>query len=346
MLNQTNAVRTLLLFLLLHFCALSQRTEAYVKALPFGIYWLPPVSTSAKPDDPKQWSVWKNTHVWGVVARISWEQIQQSPGTFDWTYLDTVNQRCWETGTYYQISVHCGEHVAQDGTVQQFWPSWLITQGCQTVALYDPGTGKEETIPIPWDPVFLSYWNAFITQLGARYDTKLQLHSVQMAGCGRQSSLYFCGNQTDYNWLQNNGGVAQYENAAATIAGYYAAAFPHTPFLWSIGDPIQNVPGVNGYTVFGALSQAASQAYNSGNPWRYGTRNSGYSFSSSGNSNLYFNGDQEIGPFGDSAGPLALQALSQGSLWLECYEGDISDSNNWSDFDQFNNATYNPNQNQ
>jgi hypothetical protein len=330
-----------------------------VKSLPYGIYWLRPVCMSGDGlyDNPHKWAVWNDpysAHIVGVVARVSWEELEPQDGVYRWDYLDAVDSLCGPNGGfYYQISVHCGMYK-KDQVTNQFWPQWLATEGCQIITLHDTTTTPEYPdgipvqIPVPWDPVFQAKWQAFITARGARYDGKYYLHSVQMAGCGRQASLYLCGTSADWTWLQSQGGIPIYTNAAATIASYYATAFPRTPFLWSVGRPIQVAGADPGNSAMNTIATQANNAYNMGAPWRCGFRDSGYQVGSGGNVvniPVAFIGYQEIGPFGDATA-VVNQATSQAGTWLECYEGDCTNSVNFTAFDQFNSAKYNPNQSQ
>ena len=322
-----------------------------VKNLPYGIFWLPAVATSAK-QDPTDWRAWKNGHIVGVVARLSWEYVEPSEGQYNWAYLDAINELTQNAGILWEIEIACG---AQDGVSTPFYPSWVVTDGAKTVTLHSD-QGHPSTICVPWDPVFQAKWHAFIAALGARYDAVENLRAVQMTGVGRDSECYFCSNNekyiSDWQWVLSqtpDGTVAEgeqlWENAAETIAGFYADAFPQTPFLYSTGSPMPRSVDRKNVTMSTVVA-GLDTTYNVGHLWRFGTRSSGYHYDGEvdpwgARYDIFFQGYQQNEPKGNGAAEEASQAYQSpyNGLWFEVYSGDCMDTSNFSAFDTFNSKT-------
>ncbi|MBV8101328.1 MAG: beta-galactosidase [Verrucomicrobia bacterium] len=339
------------LLLIIGFIASAAVAVGSVKNLPYGIFWLPAVATSAS-QDPTDWRAWKNGHVVGVVARLSWEYLEPSEGQYNWAYLDAVNESAQNAGILWEIEIACG---AKDGADTAFYPSWVVTDGAKTVTLHS-NTGVPATICVPWDPVFQAKWQALIRALGARYDTAENLRAVQMTGVGRDGECYFCSNNpkyiSDWEWVLSqtpDGTVAEGEqlwvNAAETIAGYYANAFSQTPFLYSTGAPMpRSVDRKN--TAMSSVVSALNTTYNVGHLWRFGTRSSGYHYNGTvdpwgARYGIFFQGYQQNKPQKSGTAQEASQAYQSpyNGLWFEVYAGDCMIDSNFSAFDTFNSKT-------
>ncbi len=67
-------------------------------------------------------------------------------------------------------------------------------------------------MPVPWDPVVLTQWTAFVAALGARYDGNANLRYVPMGGFSQTGESYLATQQADVDYF----------NASAVAAGYAA----------------------------------------------------------------------------------------------------------------------------
>jgi hypothetical protein len=317
--------------------------EAREKNLPYGIFWLPPVSASFQQDTPSNWACWNapyNAHLVGVVARESWEELEPTQGTFKFsTYLGSVASLAKANGFYFEIEIPTGQ--AANG--KAFWPSWLTGLGMQTVTLHNPD-GSGVTVPLPWDPVFLSQWQALINAIGAQYDGNVYLRVVQMTGPGRQGELFFAENGNDAANLAAQYGPTWpwlWQYAAETIATYYNTAFPTTPITYSTGRPLPKTSDPNNATM-AAVVQWCYFMYNMGSPWVFGTRDSG--FYAGGPVPLwsnFFQGYQQTLPVGSGAAAEVNEVYKSpyNGLWFEVYQGDCQTSSNFNAFDAMNAAT-------
>ena len=163
-----------------------------MKKLPYGIFWLPPVSSTKNYNDPTQWAVWANPlslHITGVVARCSWELIEPVEGTYNWEYIDSIKAAAHAGGFYWELAIMCNQG---SNAAYPFYPSWVQGDGAALVTIHD-NSGTAVTNLASWDPVFQAKWGAFLVALAARYDDNdAWLSAVQMTGPGRQGELYDC----------------------------------------------------------------------------------------------------------------------------------------------------------
>jgi hypothetical protein len=333
------------------FAASASLALGSVKNLPYGIFWLPAVATSAS-QDPTDWKAWENTHIVGVVARVSWGYLEPSEGIYNWTYLDAIQNLAQTSGFFWEIEVASGAKIE---TNTPLYPAWVVADGAKTVTLHGDA-GVPATICVPWDPVFQAKWHTLINAMAARYDTVQLLRAVQMTGVGRDAECYFCSNNPtyigDWQWVLSqtpDGTVAEglqlWENAAETIAGFYASAFAQTPFLYSTGAPMPR--SVDRHNVsMSTVVAALHSAYNSGSIWRFGTRISGYHYNGpidpwGARDGIFFQGYQQTAPAGSGAAQEALQFYQKpyNGLWLEVYANDCMNALNFSAFDTCNSQT-------
>jgi|HubBroStandDraft_6_1064221.scaffolds.fasta_scaffold411102_1 hypothetical protein len=365
------------LFLFIYFGALAATGVANVKNLPYGIFFLPAVSTSSNYDDPNpnnnpDWNLgaWNNPNVIGVVARISWEYLEPHEGQFVFdptspyyqanNYLDTIEQYAHQYGKLWEIEIVCGSDGPDNDT--PFYPSWVKGDGAQTHMIHDDN-GLGFTICIPWDPIFQAKWHALINAVAAKYDGIGLLRTVWMTGVGRDAECFFCSNNRaqnyygDWDWLYAQGGgksvadaEALWEDAAKTIAGFYATAFVHTPFHYATGHPLPDYydpgTGTTGNATMAAVVSYLNSTYNSGHPWRFGTKSCGYTGSGPADPwgaryGIFFQGYQQRVPVGTGAALEAENAYVSpyNGIWFEVYKPDCLISSNYSAFDDFNTHT-------
>jgi hypothetical protein len=200
-------------------------TRADLKNTAHGIYSLTRINAAHLSDDPS----WTDPNITGVIVRTWWKHVQPIQGTFQWGYLDQGLKLARKYHKKLGFTVVAG----------QWSPDWIYTAGSQKFVIQNVGS-----MPCPWDKVFLNYWQQFILEFGARYDSYGDVSYVTAEGPGRTEECYFCKSQADVDELAADfggslsTGIQAWVNAAETIAGYYASAFPTTPFVYADGTPI------------------------------------------------------------------------------------------------------------
>jgi hypothetical protein len=216
-----------------------------------GIFDLLPGDTVQKPVKKlASHSVWSNPNIAGVVLRTTWAKLERAQNQYDWTFLDTGVASAQGSKKKIAISV--------DGGVDS--PNWIYALGAKGLNI--PGDG---TMPFPWDPIFQQHWASLVQALGARYDSVSVVAYVTMGGPGRHEELFVCTTSESTEQFNAAGGIQAWTTATETIADMYAAAFPHTPFLYAFGFPISN-PASS--VPFSDVTSYAASGY----PGRYGIK--------------------------------------------------------------------------
>ena len=198
---------------------MSGSVSATLKDSAYGIYSL----TEADDHQLATDSSWKNPNVTGVIIRTSWQNVEPSQGTFNWSYVDQGITLAHKYTKKVGITIVAGMKS----------PTWIYSVGAQQFTIQGVGV-----MPCPWDPVFRSYWQQFVTAFGKRYDFEPAVSYITATGPGREEECLLCKSTADVAELNADGGVQVWIQAAETIAGFYYAAFPTTPFVYSDGEPI------------------------------------------------------------------------------------------------------------
>jgi hypothetical protein len=194
---------------------------ATLKDSAYGIFSLTKVNSSKLNLD--QEPSWTNPNITGVVIRAWWQYVNAAPQTFDWSHIDEGLALAQKYNKKIAITIVAGIHS----------PNWIYTSGAKQFTIQNVGV-----MPCPWDSVFQAYWQQFVLAFGARYNSHPELSYVTATGPGREEECYLCKSTADVQELNRDGGVQVWIQAAQTIAGYYAAAFPTTPFVFADGQPI------------------------------------------------------------------------------------------------------------
>jgi hypothetical protein len=102
-----------------------------------------------------------NPYISGVALQIHWSDLEPAEGKPDWSKLDALFAAAQKSKKWVQLFIFPGF----------FSPAWAL-QGVQTDQFplpYGPSAGTVETLPMPWDTVYLNRWFAFLKLLSARY---------------------------------------------------------------------------------------------------------------------------------------------------------------------------------
>lgn len=115
----------------------------------------------------------------GALLRVGWSELEPAPGQYDWAYLDSEIRKVKRAGKKYTLAIVGGPSS----------PSWLYDSyhaASFTFSIsspYAPGLrDRRLTIPVPWDPVFLSKWTEMVKAIGERYRNDPDLALVHITG--------------------------------------------------------------------------------------------------------------------------------------------------------------------
>jgi len=180
---------------------------------------------------------WGCPNIRGMRVGFEWGALEPSNDVFDWAPLDAALQ----LATQYNIP------LAITVTPGILTPQWVYDAGAQSYTLV---AGSDMgTMPLPWDPVYLTKWRTFLWALGEHADAHPMLKYVQLKGFGRKGELYVCSEEPDATNLMNLGG-AMWLDAAQRIIGICAISFPQTPVFVGLSKPFPGPAGLATETAF------------------------------------------------------------------------------------------------
>tara|TARA_R110002096_G_scaffold173781_2_gene347938 strand:- start:81054 stop:82229 length:1176 start_codon:yes stop_codon:yes gene_type:complete len=168
-------------------------------------------------------------HVDGVLVRVAWEDIETSPGVYDWSLIDGQIQAAQSYGIKISLAVI-------NGLVA---PDWLPAIGTQ---MFDYTFHKsQESIPVPWDTTFQNRWNQFIADFGARYSTEDTISLVYITTSSANGfEMQLPRSPTDVaNWNAIGYTDEKYASAWKSAMDAFADAFPNHPLSHEV-HPVLN----------------------------------------------------------------------------------------------------------
>ncbi|MFT4939427.1 MAG: hypothetical protein ACI88A_002469 [Paraglaciecola sp.] len=120
-------------------------------------------------------SVLSQKHVAGNLIRVGWEQVEASPGKYDFSIIKAKIEQAKRLNKKVTLSVLNGPRA----------PQWLYQQGAVPFKYefrnrFSPKGNREEVIPLPWDPVYLKYWLELIAALGNMFANESAIELVHI----------------------------------------------------------------------------------------------------------------------------------------------------------------------
>jgi hypothetical protein len=117
-------------------------------------------------------SILTNPSVDGIDVRTTWDSLEPASSVYDWTYLNRVLQTAAGAGKKVSLSLTAGIHT----------PAWVYAAGAQAFSYIDASSPATQTIPIPWDPIFLAQWKSLIHELGIHFAANPTLTQIKITG--------------------------------------------------------------------------------------------------------------------------------------------------------------------
>lgn len=186
-----------------------------------GVYFLTPVE-GVRYTNLRSLDGWDNPSIVGVAIRVAWAEIEQSPGQFNWSYLDEAIRIAGAKKKLVAISVIAGIYS----------PDWVFGSA-KILQLTGRDAKHRNTMPAPWDSNYLTAWRAFVEVFGQRYDGNPVIGYVTATGPGRAEECHVVDDPLDAGQFDSSRWVA----AAKEIIEYYNAAFKKTPWVLAWGKP-------------------------------------------------------------------------------------------------------------
>ena len=243
-------------------------TAATKKAAPVGIFCLMEGDRVDRPakglEAPK---IWSNPDIAGMTLRTFWNKVEPSEGQFDWSHFERGVALAHQHNKSVSLSLAAGPAS----------PDWVYKAGS---ARYDfdlktnYGEDKRTAMPPPWDPVFQKKWSATIHAMGKRFDGDPNVAYVTMGGLGWAVETHFVKGKEEVEKFQRSGELEKWVEAGKRMVDIYASAFPTTPFIMAIAEP---VPGPSGDKALGEVVEYGVGRY----PNRFGVMQHGLNAKSS-----------------------------------------------------------------
>jgi hypothetical protein len=168
---------------------------------PAGVFSLTPADQAPNP------SVLTNPSIGGVVIPVKWDEAEPQQGVLSSTYLAFLDQQlqaAQSAGKMVSFLVEAARH-----SDTYLGPLWLQSLGVSSMVYIDSNPnhsnfGKPVTLPLPWDPTYVSSLVQFISLLGSRY--------------GTSSAITYVNGSTEL--VTNGWGLPAKDQNGASIATY------------------------------------------------------------------------------------------------------------------------------
>ncbi len=209
--------------LILLLCLIAASAHAAtMKEAPKGMYIFPSGFLSATNQAfSSAGTAISNANCDGVRWLLRWSDVEATPDTYNWQYLDDAvawsaanNKKCG-------ISINAGTDC----------PAWLYAApyNAESYTMQDTPGAIGRTIPVPGDPVFMTRWQKFITDFGARYDSNPAVSYVIIAGIGNHDEWDIAPGTLDTAALgSTQAEVDAWKSSSKQIIDFYMSVFPNT----------------------------------------------------------------------------------------------------------------------
>ena len=165
-----------------------------------------------------------NANCDGVRWKLRWSDVEATPDTYTWQYLDNAVALAAANNKKCGISINAGKDC----------PAWLYAApyNAQSYTMQDTPGAIGRTIPVPGDPVFMTRWQKFITDFGARYDSNPAVSYVIIAGIGNHDEWDIAPGTLDTAALgSTQPEVDAWKSSSKQIIDFYMSAFLSTTVM-------------------------------------------------------------------------------------------------------------------
>ncbi len=213
----------------------SPRAEAREdeRPVPFGLVALRNVQSSPLMDQEFLPQALTNPYIRGVAYQIGWDNIEPAEGQFDWSKLDALFAAAEQSKKWVHLLIFPGFHS----------PGWAL-EGIKTESFavqYGPGHGDVESLPMPWDKVYLGRWFEFLQKVGDRFGKSPAFDMIAADGPTSVSAeMTLPESPADLTIWRNDGYTPKkYIAAYRAVFEKYAEIFPNQFVSLSLGDALR-----------------------------------------------------------------------------------------------------------
>jgi len=196
-----------------------------MKAAPKGMYIFPSGFLSASNQAvTSAGTAISNANCDGVRWLLRWSDVEATADSYTWQYLDDAVAWAAANNKKCGISINAGKDC----------PAWLYAApyNAQSYTMQDTSGAIGRMIPVPGDPVFMTRWQKFITDFGARYDGNPAVSFVIIAGIGNHDEWNLAPGMLDTAALgSTQAEVDTWKSSSKQIIDFYMSAFPSTTVM-------------------------------------------------------------------------------------------------------------------
>ncbi|PYM00459.1 MAG: hypothetical protein DMF19_09510 [Verrucomicrobia bacterium] len=212
--------------LLLLFCLIAASAHAItMKEAPKGMYIVPSGWLSATNQAvTSAGTAISNANCDGVRWFLRWSDVEATPDTYTWQYLDDAVAWAAANNKKCGISINAGKDC----------PTWLYAApyNAQFYTMQDTPGAIGRTIPVPGDPMFMTRCQKFITDFGARYDSNPAVSYIIITGIGNHDEWDIAPGTLDTAALgSTQAEVDAWKSSSKQIIDFYMSAFPRTTVM-------------------------------------------------------------------------------------------------------------------
>src|SRR5438132_3919005 len=212
--------------LLLLFCLIAASAHAItMKEAPKGMYIVPSGWLSATNQAvTSAGTAISNANCDGVLWFLRWSDVEATPDTYTWQYLDDAVAWAAANNKKCGISINAGKDC----------PTWLYAApyNAQFYTMQDTPGAIGRTIPVPGDPIFMTRCQKFITDFGARYDSNPAVSYIIITGIGNHDEWDIAPGTLDTAALgSTQAEVDAWKSSSKQIIDFYMSAFPRTTVM-------------------------------------------------------------------------------------------------------------------
>src|SRR6266566_3639727 len=212
--------------LILLFCLIAASAHAAtMKEVPKGMYIFPSGFLSATNQAlTSAGTAISNANCDGVRWLLRWLDVEATPDIYTWHYLDDAVAWAAANSKKCGISINAGKDC----------PAWLYAApyNAQSYTMQDTPGAIGRTIPVPGNPVFMTRWQKFITDFGARYDSNPAVSYIIIAGIGNHDEWDVAPGTLDTAALgSTQPEVDAWKSSSKQIIEFYMSAFRNTTVM-------------------------------------------------------------------------------------------------------------------
>src|SRR5438477_11836449 len=212
--------------LILLFCLIAASAHAAtMKEAPKGMYIFPSGFLSATNQAfSSAGTAISNANCDGVRWLLRWSDVEATPDTYIWLYLDDAVALAASNNKKCGISVNAGIDC----------PAWLYAApyNAQSYTMQDTPGAIGLKIPVPGDIAFMTRWQKFITDFGARYDSNPAVSYIIITGIGNHDEWDIAPGTQDTAALGSTlEEVNAWKSSSKQIIDFFMTAFPSTTLM-------------------------------------------------------------------------------------------------------------------